>query len=67
MLSGNQHPVFTGKEDAAQVDDDVGTRDRVELNARVEPRNAVIKEIEFAKGPDSTAPIIMAVTVEAPE
>jgi hypothetical protein len=26
-----------------------------------------IKEIEFVKGTDSTAPIIMAVTVEAPK
>jgi putative heme-binding domain-containing protein len=26
-----------------------------------------IKEIEFVKGPDSTAPVIMAVTVEAPK
>lgn len=27
-------------------------------------RDAVIKEIEFVKGPDGTAPIVMAVTVE---
>lgn len=28
--------------------------------------DAVIKQIEFVKGPDSTAPIVMAVTVETP-
>jgi hypothetical protein len=33
----------------------------------VEPERAEkIKEIEFLKGPDNTAPVIMAVTVEAP-
>jgi hypothetical protein len=26
-----------------------------------------ITQIEFVKGPDGTAPVIMAVTVEAPE
>jgi hypothetical protein len=30
-------------------------------------RSAVIERIEFVKGPDRTAPIVMAVTVEAPE
>ena len=35
---------------------------------RVTPKRAVlIKELEFLKGPDRTAPVIMAVTVEAPE
>jgi len=29
-------------------------------------RDAVIKTIEFVKGPDKTAPIVMAVTVETP-
>lgn len=30
-------------------------------------RTAIIKTIEFTKGPDDTAPIVMAVTVELPE
>jgi hypothetical protein len=30
-------------------------------------RNAKIVRIEFVKGPDATAPVVMAVTVEAPE
>lgn len=30
-------------------------------------REGVIKEIEFVKGPSCSAPIIVAVTVEAPE
>lgn len=30
-------------------------------------RTATIKEIELVKGPDDTAPVIMAVTVEAPQ
>jgi hypothetical protein len=30
-------------------------------------RSEKIKEIEFVKGPDSTAPVIMAVTIEAPK
>ena len=29
-------------------------------------RDAIIKSIEFVKGPDKTAPIVMAVTVESP-
>jgi hypothetical protein len=29
-------------------------------------RDAVIRNIEFAKGPDDTAPLIVAVTVETP-
>jgi hypothetical protein len=32
---------------------------------RIEPRRAdVIESVEFAKGDDATAPIVMAVTVE---
>lgn len=34
--------------------------------AVIPKRNATISEIEFEKGPDSTAPVIMAVTVESP-
>jgi hypothetical protein len=30
-------------------------------------RNARIEKIEFVKGPDDTAPLVMAVTVENPE
>ncbi len=30
----------------------------------VPKRDAVIKEIEFVKGPDKTVPVVMAVTVE---
>jgi hypothetical protein len=34
----------------------------------IQPERAdKIKEIEFVKGPDVTAPVIMAVTVEAPK
>jgi uncharacterized protein len=29
-------------------------------------RNVVVKEIELVKGPDQTAPVVMAVTVETP-
>ena len=33
----------------------------------VKPKRAeVVKEIEFVKGPDATAPVVMAVTVETP-
>jgi hypothetical protein len=30
-------------------------------------RTETIKQVEFVKGPDDTAPVVMAVTVEAPE
>lgn len=34
----------------------------------IEPRRTeVIEQIEFVKGPDDTAPLVMAVTVERPE
>lgn len=29
--------------------------------------NEIIKDIEFVKGPDATAPVVMAVTIEGPE
>ena len=43
-----------------------GRKQQVRYLAVTPKRAAVISTIEFVKGPDDTAPVVMAVTIETP-
>lgn len=70
-----EHPLKNGERfaDFARRVDVPGSQHAYDLKGKqvrylvVHPARAeTIKEVEFVKGPDNTAPIVMAVTVEAP-
>jgi putative membrane-bound dehydrogenase-like protein len=70
------HPLKNGQEFADYIRrvDVPGSKFAFNLHGRqirylaVHPqRTATVEQIEFVKGPDDTAPVVMAVTIEAPE
>jgi putative membrane-bound dehydrogenase-like protein len=68
LRNGEHFADYIRREDVPGSQYAFGLRGRQIRYLAVRPeRTEKIKEIEFVKGPDTTAPVIMAVTIEAPD
>ena len=67
MKNGIHFADYIRRQDVPDSQVAFGLRGRQIRYLAISPqRGDKIKEIEFVKGPDETAPVVMAVTVEAP-
>ncbi|MBX9678562.1 MAG: ThuA domain-containing protein [Gemmataceae bacterium] len=68
LLNGEHFADYIGRVDVPKSDFAFSMRSQQMRYLRVVPeRNETITEIEFVKGTDGSAPLVLAVTVEAPE
>ncbi|MFO0863482.1 MAG: c-type cytochrome [Gemmataceae bacterium] len=68
LLNGEHFADYIGRVDVPKSEFAFSMRNQQMRYLRITPeRNETITEIEFVKGTDSSAPLVLAVTVEAPE